>query len=97
MDKKEKKVEKAFALIEKENLLIEKKRSLLTFEMAFFFPLFALLFIVSNFSEESSIKYFFFFTTIVLIAADIVYSVLVYLEIQKRQKELERIIDKKLL
>jgi len=97
MDKKERDFEKAFAVMEKERLLIDKKRSLLSFEMAFFFPLFALLFLVTSFAEGSSIKFFFFFATIALIFVDIIYSCLIYYEIRKKQKELDNIIEKKLL
>jgi len=96
MDKREKKFEEAFTLIEKEKLLIDKKRSLLSFEMAFFFPLFALLFLVSSISKHEVFKLVFYIFTIVIIFADLFYSVFLYLEIRKKQKKLEKIIESKL-
>lgn len=96
MAKQRKNFEKAFTIIERENLLIEKKRSLLSFEMAFFFPLFALLFLVTSFAAGNFLKLFFYVLTLAFIVTDMIYSFIVYKEIAKRQKELEKIIDSKL-
>ncbi|MBW3023199.1 hypothetical protein KY308_03780 [Candidatus Woesearchaeota archaeon] len=96
MAKKEKDLSNVLALIEKRKLSIEKKRSLLNFEMAFFFPLFALLFFIMYVSTEETVKMVFFTLTIVIIIADLIYSIFIYLGMHKKQKELDDIIYKKL-
>jgi hypothetical protein len=96
MGKREKKFEEAFTLIEKEKLLIDKKRSLLSFEMAFFFPLFALLFLVSSISKHDTLKLALYIFTIAVMLADIFYSVFLYMEIREKQKKLEKLIENKL-
>ena len=95
MNKKD--IENALALIERRKLSIEKRKSLLNFEMAFFFPLFAFLFVLTFFSKIPSLRIAFFCLSIALIVLDLVYSVFIYLEINKKQKELEEFIDKKIL
>lgn len=89
--------EKAFTLIEKEKLIIEKRRTFLSFEMAFFFPLFALLFLLTSFAANSEAKLVFYLLTIAFILADLVYSFFIYSKIREKEKELEKVIEKKLL
>ncbi len=89
-------VELVIAAIEKRRLKIEEKRSLFQFEMAFFIPIFALLFLVTHFSQDESIKLFFYIVIVLLIVADLVYSILIYKDIVQKQQRLEQVIHEKI-
>lgn len=89
-------LETLIAAIEKRRLNIEQKRTVFQFEIAFFIPLFALLFIITYFSESSAVKMFFFILTIILIVVDLVYSITIYKDITDKQNKLEELIHQKL-
>jgi len=89
-------LEKIVVAIEKRRLDVEKKRSVFQIETAFFMPLFALLFLVTYFSKSADMKMFFYILTIVLIAADLIYSAIVYRQLLKKQAKLEKLIRNKL-
>ena len=89
-------IEGLIASIEKRRLSIESKKTLFQFETAFFIPLLALLFLVTYISKSPIIKIFFFLITIALIVADLVYSIVIYIDLNKKQKKLERLIDEKI-
>jgi uncharacterized membrane-anchored protein len=89
-------LEAILATIEKRRIAIESKRTFFQFEAAFFIPLLALLFLVSYFSQSNAVKMGFYVLTIVLIVADLVYSVLVYRDLTDKQKNLEKLIHKKI-
>ena len=89
-------VELVIAAIEKRRLKIEEKRSLFQFEMAFFVPIFALLFLITHFSADESIKLFFYIVIVLLIIADLVYSIIIYKEIVDKQQKLEQVIHEKI-
>ncbi len=82
--------------VEKRRMAIEEKRTLFQFELAFFIPLFALLFIVTYFSQSDAVKLFFFILTIIFIIIDLVYSILLYRDVTEKQKRLEKVIHEKL-
>lgn len=89
-------IEGMIAAIEKRRLSVESKKTLFQFETAFFIPLLALLFIVTYISKSPAVKTCFFLLTIALIVADLIYSIIVYKDLNKKQKSLEKLIDEKI-
>ena len=92
----EQNLKSVIAAIEKRKLGIESKRSLFHVETVFFLPLFAILLVVTLFSENEYIKMLFFYLIIVLITIDVIYSIYGYILLNKKQKGLEELIHKKL-
>ncbi len=92
----EKELKKLVYKIELMRSKIEEKRDILAFENAFFLPLFVLLLFVSYSTMLNEIKIFLFVLTLALIIIDIVYSVTLYYDIKRKQKNLEVMIKKRL-
>jgi len=88
-------IEKTIASIERRRLEVEKNRSIFQFETAFFMPLFAILFLVTYFSKSGYTKMLFYIITIIFIVADLIYSVLEYQRLLKKQEKLERLIHER--
>jgi len=92
---KREELEKIISAIERRRLAVEEKRTVFQFETAFFMPLFALLFLVTYFSKNEAAKMFLYILTIFLIILDLIYSVIVYKQLLKKQEKLEELIHKK--
>jgi len=93
---KKSELEGLIAAIEKRRLAVEDKRMLFQFETVFFLPLFALLFLVTYLSKSDPIKLFFYLLTIILIIADLIYTALLYKDMEDKQRRLEGLINEKL-
>lgn len=91
-----KEIDNLLNAVEKRRMAVEEKRTLFQFELAFFLPLFALLFIITYFSENNTIKLFFFIIAVIFIIADLVYSIILYKDLTVKQKNLEKLILEKI-
>lgn len=88
--------EEVLAEIEKKRTEVSERMTFFQFENAFFLPLFALLFLISYISINSMVKLFFFIVVVVLVIADFVYSTVLFVRINQKQKDLDKLISKKL-
>ncbi len=82
--------------VEKYRVRVEERRSFLSFENAFFVPLFAILVLLSLTKTRTDIIYYMFLLAIALIIIDLVYSVVLYRRMNNKSKLLDAVIKAKL-
>lgn len=82
--------------VEKFRMGLEKKESLLHFENAFFIPLFAVLILLSIIKTPTDVTLYLFILAIILVMIDLVYSLFIYKQLEKKSQRLDVMIEAKL-
>ncbi len=82
--------------VEKYRMRLEEKRSLISFENAFFIPLFVILVLLSLIKTKTDIIFYMFLLAIVLIIIDLIHSLIIYKRLDNRSKLLDAIINAKI-
>ncbi len=82
--------------IARESIKLQERLLHMNFESTFFLPLFALLFFVSVYVANATLKFFFWLVAIIFVIIDLAYSIHAYYEIKDKQKRLQAMIDEKI-